>query len=72
MAFRNKAAVILNLKPDILIIQECEHPDKLIFNTNTPKPNDVKWFGRNKNKGLGIFFDIAIIDSPFWIPIMKI
>src|SRR5215216_4550571 len=55
MAFRNKADVILKHKPDILIVPECEHPDKLVFNTNTPKPTDVKWFGRNKNKGLGIF-----------------
>jgi len=55
MAFRKKAAHILAHKPDILVVPECEHPDKLIFGDNIPKPTDVLWFGENKNKGLGIF-----------------
>jgi len=55
MAFRKKAGIILNYKPDILIVPECEHPDKLKFNTDTPEPRDILWFGANKNKGLGIF-----------------
>lgn len=55
MAFRKKADFILSLNPDILIVPECEHPDKLKFNTDTPKPNDILWFGKNHNKGLGIF-----------------
>ncbi len=55
MAFRKKADFILAHKPDILIVPECEHPDKLKFNANTPKPNDILWFGANQNKGLGIF-----------------
>ncbi len=55
MAFRKKAELILAHKPDILIIPECESPDKLIFNTDTPKPTDMRWFGTNKNKGIGIF-----------------
>jgi exonuclease III len=55
MAFRKKADIILAYKPDILIVPECEHPDKLKFNTDTPKPTDMLWFGANKNKGLGIF-----------------
>lgn len=55
MAFRKKAAFILTHKPDILIIPECEHPDKLQFNPTVPTPNDMLWFGDNKNKGLGIF-----------------
>jgi exodeoxyribonuclease III len=55
MAFRKKAQFILKYKPDILIIQECEHPDKLLFSTGTKKPSDTLWFGKNKNKGLGIF-----------------
>ena len=54
-AFRKKAAAILLHKPDILVVQECEHPDKLIFGSETPKPNDVLWFGDNKHKGLGVF-----------------
>ena len=55
MAFRRKADVILAYKPDILVVQECEHPDKLTFKSTTQIPDDVLWFGANKNKGLGIF-----------------
>ena len=55
MAFRKKADFILAYKPDILVVPECEHPDKLIFPIDTPKPTDTLWFGKNKNKGLAIF-----------------
>ena len=55
MAFRKKAALILTQKPDILVIVECEHPDKLIFPIDTPKPTDSLWFGKNHHKGLAIF-----------------
>ena len=55
MAFRKKAVHILAYKPDILIVPECEHPDKLKFNDDVPKPTDILWFGENQNKGLGIF-----------------
>lgn len=55
MAFRKKAAHILQYKPDILIVPECEHPEKLKFSKDLPKPTDLLWFGENKNKGLGIF-----------------
>jgi len=54
-AFRKKADVILKERPDILVVQECEHPDKLIFNKTTPKPNDLIWHGDNLHKGLGVF-----------------
>jgi len=55
MAFRNKAEKILAYQPDILIIQECENPDKLKFKEGCPIPNDILWFGDNQNKGVGIF-----------------
>src|SRR5437763_1176809 len=55
MAFRKKADIMLTQKPDILVVPECEHPDKLIFKSDTPKPTDILWFGDNLNKGLGIF-----------------
>lgn len=55
MAFRKKAPIILAHKPDILVVPECEHPDKLVFSADTRKPTDSLWFGKNKNKGLGIF-----------------
>jgi len=55
MVFRKKADIILTHKPDILIIPECEHPDKLKFRSNSEIPDDLLWFGTNFNKGLGIF-----------------
>jgi exonuclease III len=55
MAFRKKAEWILRNNPDIVIVPECEHPDKLKFKPGTPRPTDVLWFGDNHNKGLGIF-----------------
>jgi exodeoxyribonuclease III len=67
MAFRKKAAFILKHKPDILIVPECEHPDKLLFPINTPKPTDTLWFGKNLNKGLAIFsysdFRFTVLDD---------
>ena len=55
MAFREKASFILTHKPDILIIVECEHPDKLLYKGDTPRPKDSLWFGENQHKGLAIF-----------------
>lgn len=55
MAFRKKANLIEDLKPDIAIIPECENPDKLFSTTKLNKPTDFLWFGHNPNKGLGIF-----------------
>jgi exonuclease III len=66
MAFRKKADLILTYKPDILIVPECEHPDKLLFPIDTPKPTDTLWFGKNQNKGLAIFsysnFRFTVLD----------
>ncbi len=41
MAFRKKAGLILSYQPDILVIPECEHPDKLKFMEGIPKPTDI-------------------------------
>lgn len=54
-AFRKKVDFILELKPDILVVQECEHPDKLKFNEKTPKPQDIYWYSDGGKKGLGLF-----------------
>jgi len=43
MAFRKKAGFILAHQPDILIVPECEHPDKLIFSASTREPSDLLW-----------------------------
>jgi exodeoxyribonuclease III len=54
MAFRKKADPILAYQPDILVVQECECIEKLIFNTITQRPTDILWFGSNQHKGLAI------------------
>jgi len=54
-AFRKKNNKILSLKPDILIVTECENKDKLKFGKLTPIPNDFFWYGDNPNKGIGVF-----------------
>ncbi|MEO5581651.1 MAG: hypothetical protein ABIR66_03090 [Saprospiraceae bacterium] len=53
--FPIKAQFILKYKLDILIVPECEHPDKLIFPVRIRKPTTTLWFGKNKNKGLALF-----------------
>jgi exonuclease III len=55
MAYRKKAAFVLTQEPDILIVSECEHPDKLKFSSNIPIPTDILWHGTNQHKGLGVF-----------------
>ena len=55
MAFRKKAEAILALQPDILIVPECEHPERLQFPAATQPPKDSLWFGTNEHKGIGIF-----------------
>jgi exodeoxyribonuclease III len=55
MAFRKKAVTILQHKPDLLIVQECEHPGKITFAGELAPPTDILWFGKNVNKGLAIF-----------------
>lgn len=55
MAFRKKASVVLANKPDILVVVECEHLEKLVYTTDTIKSTDSLWFGKNQHKGLAIF-----------------
>jgi len=50
MVYRRKANLMLALKPDIVVVPECEHPDKLKFESGTPLPTDIFWFGNNQNK----------------------
>ncbi|MBK9737467.1 MAG: endonuclease/exonuclease/phosphatase family protein [Saprospiraceae bacterium] len=55
MAFRKKAKFILAYKPDILIVPECECPEKLMFDGDHMMPKDMLWYGTNQHKGLGVF-----------------
>lgn len=54
-AFRLKNKDILALKPDILIVPECEQENKLKFGLLTPQPNDFLWYGDTGKKGIAIF-----------------
>lgn len=54
-AFRKKVDIILMHKPDILIVQECECIDKLVFSSATQRPINFYWHGDNVHKGIGIF-----------------
>lgn len=54
-AFRKKAEAILAYRPDILIVQESEHPDKFFFDSTTLKPNYYHWYGDSTHKGIGIY-----------------
>ena len=55
MAYRKKAGLLLAYKPDIVVVPECEHPDKLKFDGRVRLPTDIFWFGNNHHKGLGVF-----------------
>ena len=54
-AFRNKNKEIMELKPDILIVLECEEEKKIQFGNLTPRPNAFIWYGDEGKKGVGIF-----------------
>ncbi|MFD0931297.1 endonuclease/exonuclease/phosphatase family protein [Psychroflexus salinarum] len=67
MAFRKKLEIILEEKPDILVIPESESPDKFILKKEIPKPEDSFWFGDNPNKGIGVYtyndFKIKVLED---------
>ncbi|MCX6320411.1 MAG: endonuclease/exonuclease/phosphatase family protein [Bacteroidia bacterium] len=54
-AFRKKADLIQVLRPDILVVQECEHPDKYVFSSTNKKPDSQYWYGDSRRKGICIF-----------------
>ena len=55
MVFRKKAAYIFAYNADILIIPECENQEKLLFKKGLKVPSDIIWYGKNQNKGIGVF-----------------
>ena len=66
MAFRNKADVIIDHKPDILIIPECETPERLSFGLYAQQPSGSIWYGDLPSKGIGVFtfndYKIKLLD----------
>ncbi len=53
-AFRKKYSLISTLAPDLAVIQECEHPERIPWKQGCP-PTSSLWFGDKPTKGLGIF-----------------
>lgn len=55
MAFRNKTAHILSLKPDLLLVQECEQRVVVEQEHYLENCHGALWHGDNKHKGLAVF-----------------
>src|SRR5690625_4788610 len=53
--FREKHKIIQKLNADIYVIQECENPELTKNKEYQEFGKNYLWFGKNKNKGLGIF-----------------
>ena len=51
MGFRKKYPYLLSFNPDLLIIPECEKPERISENFY----HQVLWCGENDTKGLGVF-----------------
>ena len=73
MAFRKKAAQILALEPDLLIVPECECPERLEFAPSVQPPRDHLWIGDNPTKGIGIFSysDLALTLHELYDPTLR-
>ena len=51
MAFAKKRELLYKLRPDIAVISECSHDSMLACKQDG---FDSRWWGENKNKGLGV------------------
>lgn len=54
-AFRKKIEHIRSITPDILLVQECEHPDKIQFKEQSFIPKDSYWYSDDGKKGIALF-----------------
>jgi endonuclease/exonuclease/phosphatase family metal-dependent hydrolase len=52
MAFRKKYEPILEARPDVLILQECEHQEKLAIALADTDYRQIIWYGENPHKGI--------------------
>lgn len=55
MAFRKKAASIAPYCPDLLVVPECECPERFASAALPCQLRLVTWIGDNPHKGLGVF-----------------
>lgn len=69
MAFRKKYHHVLPYAPDVMVIQECEHKDKLPVQELKKEHglNDILWYGKNPHKGIAVLafgeFSIELMDE---------
>ena len=54
MAFRKKYQKVMDLKPDLLVLQECENELKLKDDLSSLNYNQLIWYGKNPNKGVAV------------------
>lgn len=54
-ALRKKFSLLEQFNADIIVIQECEDPERSNDKSYKEWANNYIWIGENKNKGLGIF-----------------
>jgi exonuclease III len=69
MRFRDKIEKILPFRGDLLVIPECEAPDKWREGNHLQNIKQFLWFGDNLNKGIGILNlneDFQIKLHPFY------
>ncbi len=51
MAFRKKFEPIVEMQPDVLVLQECESKAKLAEALQHTAVNQIHWYGKNPHKG---------------------
>lgn len=78
-AYRKKQNRFLSkFDPDIWVVQECEHPEKLKKFKGFQSPFNCVWYGENTNKGVAVFskegleLEIAIEHEPAYRHIIPI
>lgn len=54
MAFRKKYERVMSLKPDLLVLQECEQEAKLQEHLSSVEYNQLIWYGKNPHKGVAV------------------
>lgn len=54
MAFRKKFPKVIDLNPDILVLQECENDQKLAPFLEASGYNQLIWYGDNPHKGVAV------------------
>ena len=72
-AFRKKAHKLIALHPDILVVPECEDPARCQEQAWLSAFPVWRWFGDNKNMGVGLFFsrDVEVTACAWYDPAIK-